>query len=196
MNLTREVLAFPDLSHAPSSSATRYFPGPTKAMVIGLFFVGAGTIASPVASTDATSVPFSTYRSSPTMTAKTSSPVKTPQPQVHQKTGAEIKRLREISGLTWEQIGRVFEVSRRSVHLWANEGRMNSRNIERLNDFAALVDAAPGSTPNERRTWLLRTAGNESSPLDSFRAGLRTHTYVNRPIHNAFDGIASERTER
>lgn len=58
------------------------------------------------------------------------------------------------SGLTWEQLGRLMGVSRRSVHLWANGGRMSAGNEERLRNFAALVGRIPGS-PEQRRAHLL-----------------------------------------
>ena len=37
----------------------------------------------------------------------------------------ELRWLKAHSGLTWEQLGKAFGVSRRAVHLWANGGRMN-----------------------------------------------------------------------
>ena len=40
--------------------------------------------------------------------------------------------LHEASGLTWDQLGRLFGVSRRSVHHWTNGARMNAHNAETL----------------------------------------------------------------
>lgn len=67
----------------------------------------------------------------------------------------EIVWVKENSGLTWDQLGKVFGVSRRAVHLWANGGRMNEANAEILRRFAAAVDAHQGGTPEQTRAALL-----------------------------------------
>src|SRR6266542_2454198 len=41
-----------------------------------------------------------------------------------------VRHLYEASGLTWEQLARLFGVSRRAVHNWANGGRMTARHVE------------------------------------------------------------------
>lgn len=82
---------------------------------------------------------------------------------------AEVKWLHEASGLTWEQIGRLFGVSRRAIHLWANGSRMNSANAERLGRLVAHVRELPGS-PDERRAALLSRAPGGLSFVDQVRA--------------------------
>ena len=78
-------------------------------------------------------------------------------------TRKAISDLRRLSGLTWEQLGQLFEVSRRSVHFWASGKALNSTNEERLMRVldvirdadrgsaratrAALLDASDGTTP-------------------------------------------------
>ena len=47
----------------------------------------------------------------------------------------EITWVKEHSGLTWDQLGKVFGVSRRAVHMWANGGRLNESNARRLREF-------------------------------------------------------------
>lgn len=47
--------------------------------------------------------------------------------------------IKEHSGLTWEQLGKVFGVSRRAVHMWANGGRLNEANALRLREFSAII---------------------------------------------------------
>ena len=37
-----------------------------------------------------------------------------------QPAGAAIGELRRLSGLTWDQLARIFSVSRRSLHFWAS----------------------------------------------------------------------------
>lgn len=53
-----------------------------------------------------------------------------------------ISELRRISGLTWEQLGELFGVSRRSVHFWASGKPMNAANEERLLHVLAIMRKA------------------------------------------------------
>lgn len=76
----------------------------------------------------------------------------------------EVLWVKENSGLTWDQLGKVFGVSRRAVHLWANGGRLNQANAEVLRRFAAEVAAHRGGTPEETRAALLA-----HNVIDTFR---------------------------
>lgn len=61
-------------------------------------------------------------------------------------TRTAVAELRRISGLTWEQLGQLFEVSRRSVHFWASGKPLSPTNEERLMRVLDLVrDADRGS---------------------------------------------------
>jgi len=57
-------------------------------------------------------------------------------------TRRAISELRRISGLTWEQLGRLFDVSRRSVHFWASGKPLNADNEQRLMQVLDVVRAA------------------------------------------------------
>ena len=50
-----------------------------------------------------------------------------------------VKRLKDATGATWDQLGRLFGVSRRALHAWANAAPMNSQHAERLEELLALV---------------------------------------------------------
>ena len=63
---------------------------------------------------------------------------------------SRVRCLKEASGLTWDQLRRLFGVSRRALHMWAGGAQMNSRNQERLTDLERVVSAL-GNTPSERR---------------------------------------------
>lgn len=65
-----------------------------------------------------------------------------------------ITSLRELSGLTTDQISRLFGVSRRSIQNWVAGASMSSANEERLSGLIGVV-LAVGSTPEERRRKLL-----------------------------------------
>ncbi|MFI5930894.1 hypothetical protein [Actinoplanes sp. NPDC051494] len=87
--------------------------------------------------------------------------------------GSGVKWLHEASGLTWDQLGRLFGVSRRAVHLWASGGRMNAVNAETLGRLVALLRAIPGG-PDERRAALLAPSAEGPSIVDQFRARHRS----------------------
>ena len=81
----------------------------------------------------------------------------------------QVRWLHEHSGLTWDQLGRVFGVSRRAVHMWANDGRMNATNAELLAQLVAIVRTLPHTDPQATRTALLATDAEGRNILDAFR---------------------------
>lgn len=81
----------------------------------------------------------------------------------------EIAWVKQHSGLTWDQLGRVFGVSRRAVHLWASGGRMNESNAEVLRAFAAAVLRHEGKSPDDTRAALLASNRGSGSVVDTFR---------------------------
>lgn len=81
----------------------------------------------------------------------------------------QVRDLHIASGLTWDQIARVFGVSRRAVHLWANGGRLNAPNQQLLTDFLAQVEQLPGETSDDRRAQLLAVREGGQSIYERFR---------------------------
>jgi DNA-binding transcriptional regulator YiaG len=84
-------------------------------------------------------------------------------------TGDAIQFVRERSGLTWEQLSKVFGVSRRAVHLWSSGKPMNAKHEELLFSLANLVRDLPGASPQERRSLLLRPSPEGPSIYDQLR---------------------------
>lgn len=70
-------------------------------------------------------------------------------------TGSALSELRRISGLTWDQLGRLFDVSRRSVHFWASGKPLNAANEERLHRVLDIVRDADRGSASENRAALL-----------------------------------------
>lgn len=85
----------------------------------------------------------------------------------------EIAWIKEHSGLTWDQLGRVFGVSRRAVHMWANGGRLNELNARHLREFSATVRkleaTTPEPTPEMIRAQLLQVESDGYSIVDRLR---------------------------
>ena len=64
----------------------------------------------------------------------------------------EIKRL---SGLTWEDLAGILSVTRRSLHLWANGGPINTPNEKLVRDVLMTMRAMDRGTATENRRLLL-----------------------------------------
>lgn len=73
-----------------------------------------------------------------------------------------INELRSVSGLTVDQISRLFGVSRRSVHNWITGNPMAASHHERMSYLLTLVRSMNGSTPDLRRAELLDSSGGVS----------------------------------
>lgn len=83
---------------------------------------------------------------------------------------AAISELRRISGLTWEQLARLFRVSRRSVHFWASGRPMTAGNEEHLQRVLAAVRKLDRGSASSTRALLFRMAGDGSLPFDLLAA--------------------------
>lgn len=85
----------------------------------------------------------------------------------------EVAWIKDHSGLTWDQLGKVFGVSRRAVHMWANGGRLNESNARRLREFSAVVRAiqaeGPSAGADAVRGRLLQVDSDGLSIVDRLR---------------------------
>jgi len=126
-----------------------------------------------------------------TATARTedSVPTHVPRDDDPRSESDEVRWLHEQSGLTWEQLGRLFGVSRRTVHLWANGSGMNATNREALYELVALVRSVQGETPGERRRSLLSPDSSGRSQLDTFRDRRLADEPINRPAAYAAEAL-------
>ena len=80
-------------------------------------------------------------------------------------TRRAISELRRISGLTWQQLGQLLGVSRRSVHYWASGKPLNAGNQKRLMRVLDIVRTAYRGSARGTRAALL-DAGEGTTPLD------------------------------
>lgn len=101
----------------------------------------------------------------------------------------DIRWIHQASGLTWEQLGRIFGVSRRAVHMWANGSRMNSANAETLAALVRAVKAAPTLDADACRTWLLRPGSDGRSEIDHIRERRSNVFRINQPSLRAADTV-------
>lgn len=104
-------------------------------------------------------------------------------------TNAErLGKIHAESGLTWEQIAKLFTVSRRSVHLWLSGGRMSARNEEHLvalERFVSSINAAP----DVRRHRILAVSVEGVSFFD---AGRRINASTDGDINRSLEPLVQE----
>ena len=93
-----------------------------------------------------------------------------------------VRALHEDSGLTWDQLAKLFNVSRRAVHQWAVGGRMNTTNVTRLQELTRVVASLAGSSATDKRSALLAPTRPEGRSLyDALRAESVVRDEINAP---------------
>lgn len=84
-----------------------------------------------------------------------------------------VRRLHSRSGLSWDQLAKIFGVSRRAVHKWANGGSLNSYHSALLARLTMFVDGIGGNAetvrtlllaPNSRGSTLMQHLIQQASP--------------------------------
>jgi len=83
-----------------------------------------------------------------------------------QSSSAAILELRKRSGLTWDQIARLFGVARRSVHFWASGETLKPGNEERLTRMLAVIRHVDRGSAKATRTALMSQQEDGMIPFD------------------------------
>ena len=82
-----------------------------------------------------------------------------------------LSELRRLSGLTWEQLAKLFNVSRRSLHFWDSGQPLSHFNEEHLNRLLGTIRYVDQGSASLNRSLLLRPDGNGNPLLDLLIAG-------------------------
>jgi DNA-binding transcriptional regulator YiaG len=85
--------------------------------------------------------------------------------------GAAIAELRRLSGLTWDQLARVFHVSRRALHFWASGKPMAPSNEEHLHRLVSVLRKIDRGSASANRAALLDARADGSLPFDLLATG-------------------------
>jgi DNA-binding transcriptional regulator YiaG len=80
------------------------------------------------------------------------------------RAGSAIAELRRLSGLTWDQLARLFDVSRRSLHFWASGKAMTPSNEEHLQRVLGAVRKIDRGSAGANREALLAARGDGTVP--------------------------------
>jgi len=86
--------------------------------------------------------------------------------QLGERSGTAIAKLHRISGFTWEQLARLFKVSRRSLHFWASGKAMTPANEEHLQRLLAVVRKIDRGSGSANRAVLLVARDDGTIPFD------------------------------
>lgn len=86
------------------------------------------------------------------------------------RAGLAIAELRRLSGFTWDQLARLFAVSRRSLHFWASGKAMTPSNEEHLQRLLAVLRKIDRGSASATRTALLTVRDDSSIPFDLLAA--------------------------
>ena len=108
--------------------------------------------------------------------------------QTSEATREAITELRRRSGLTWEQLGELFGVSRRSVHFWASGKPLNAENEARVLNALEIIQRADRGDARSTRAALMEVHQDRSlfdligaQRFDEARARLTLPPIVPRP---------------
>jgi hypothetical protein len=92
------------------------------------------------------------------------------QAESGQAAADALLELRRLTGLTWEQIARLFDVARRSVHFWASGKPLSASKEEQLYRTLATIRRIDRGAASENRALLL-SLHEGHVPLDLLAAG-------------------------
>jgi DNA-binding transcriptional regulator YiaG len=87
------------------------------------------------------------------------------------ETQKSINELRRLSGLTWEQLAKLFNASRRTLHFWASGQQINSLNEEKLNRLLGIVRYINRGSASLNRNLLLMPNSDGTLPFDLLVSG-------------------------
>ena len=111
-----------------------------------------------------------------------------------------LNELRQLSGLTWEQLAKLFNVSRRSLHFWASGQPLSRSNEEKLNRLLGTIQYIDRGSASLNRSLLLQSGNDGILLIDLLVAG--QHQEVKRTLGrgNAHEkpklGLLSEEERR
>jgi hypothetical protein len=82
-----------------------------------------------------------------------------------------IAELRRLTGFTWEELVRLLNVNRRSVHFWASGNKMTAANEEHLHRLLRVIRSVDRGTATTNRSVLLAAESDGRTPFDELANG-------------------------
>lgn len=81
-------------------------------------------------------------------------------------SSAALSELRRRSGFTWDQLSRLFGVSRRSVHFWISGKPMTPANEEHLQRLLGVMRSVDRGSPDATRSALFEVGADGVAPFN------------------------------
>ncbi|WP_159077449.1 hypothetical protein [Polynucleobacter rarus] len=149
--------------HSPSvrSSNTAYPTSLSRQPVVGFIFVSLISAAVSPGSSAGIIVDPAAFRFAESKTDAGLAESRNTKKHLH-----SLAVLRQLTGLTWDQIGKLFGVSRRAVHFWANGKTMTAPHHEHLERSLSSMKAADKGNAPANRQSLFVTDKNGVAPFD------------------------------
>ncbi|KYC37468.1 hypothetical protein WA1_42425 [Scytonema hofmannii PCC 7110] len=101
----------------------------------------------------------------------TTSGITLPSTSSTEVTQKALNDLRKLSGLTWDQLAKLFNVSRRSLHFWASGQPLSRFNEENLNRILGTIQYIDRGSASLNRSLLLKPGSDGRPLLDLLIAG-------------------------
>ncbi|MCY3020093.1 MAG: helix-turn-helix domain-containing protein [Planctomycetota bacterium] len=160
-----------------SASGAMLVQRASKTLHIGILCLGIGTTSAVAPATDRVNDRFpqmiQTSAGSPAVAA------------TRQTTA--VSELRQLSGLSWDQLARILGVSRRSIHFWASGKTLTQANEEKLNRVLSVVRRLDRGSATANRAVLLGSLADGTIPFDLL---------INGDYSGALDAIGETRGAR
>lgn len=148
------------LKNSTSATGAFFFRQLREPLIVGLIVVGVGTSAH------STPVEAAIHALRPQQQTTSGASLELRNP-----VAKSIAELRRLTAFTWEQLARLFNVSRRSVHFWASGNKMTAANEEHLERVLATVRLVDRGSAAANRAALLAPQGDGSTPFEELANG-------------------------
>lgn len=143
---------------APTTTGAGITPGRRGIIFAGLaFLVGSVTSTSPTWARpfDGTSAALPAFAPRPSAEASAET-----------TAARRLSDAKRLSGLTWDELSRVMNTTRRTLHLWANGRAISSVNEGRLSRLVGVLQVISRGTGRETRQALLTPLEDGLVPFD------------------------------
>lgn len=115
----------------------------------------------------------------------TASPGRLPVETATETTGEAILEIRRRSGLTWEELADLFDVSRRSVHHWASGKALTAEHDRQIRRTLAVVRQLDQGEAEQTRALLVSPRPDGQIVLDLIKSGAFPETLARSGIAQA-----------
>lgn len=92
-------------------------------------------------------------------------------PEAIEEARTAIHELRKLSGLTWDQIAKLFNVSRRSLHFWASGKPLRPHSEECLGRLLSTIRFIDRGSASLNRRLLFQATEEGNTPFDLMVGG-------------------------